>query len=63
MCSISLDEDVIEDDKSSLKNEDGLDETSEGIAEEVVLDDVAGRALGHCSRPLRAGHGNLQQKL
>lgn len=54
---------MIEDDKSSLANEDGLDETSEGIAEEVVLDDVAGRALGHCSRPLRAGHGNLQQKL
>ena len=54
---------MIEDDKSSLANEGGLDETSKGIAEEVALDDVAGRALGHCSRPLCAGHGNLQQKL
>ena len=62
MCSIRLDEDVIEGDNSSLANEDGLDATSTGIEEEVVLDDVAGRTLGHCSRPLLAGHGNLQQK-
>ena len=63
MCSIRLDDDVIGDAKSSRENEDGLAETTEGKAEEVVLDEVAGRALGHCSRTLRAGHGNLQQKL
>ena len=63
MCSIRLDDDVIGDAKSSRENEDGLAETTEGKAEEVVLDEVAGRAIGHCSRPLLSGHGNLQWKL
>ena len=40
MCSIILDDDLIVDAKSSLAN-DGLAEPSEGIAEEVFLDEVA----------------------